>query len=421
MKIILIDDSKLMLAIAKKTIIENFYRIEIEAFTNPVLGFERICENNVDLVIIDLIMDKMSGIDMIKGIKNNDKLKHIKILVLTGVADYSVLTQCFELGVSDYITKPFNEYELIARVKNALREIGLQKKLAERIKNIKSEHKELVKANENLKITQSRLVQKEQMAGIGRLAAGIAHEINNPLGFVLSNFNTLSDYMEFIGKLMNKYDELKIDDKDVINYKIKNDYDFIVDDITEIIKDTNSGLNRVKEIVKSLKNFSRIDAFKEFSDYDVNEGIKETLIISKNEYKYIADVDIELNEIPHINAFGGEINQVILNLIINAGYAIKKKNETEIENKRGLISVRTTSTDKDIIIEISDDGCGMDKNTVTKIFTPFYTTKPVGTGTGLGLSITYDIIKNKHNGVLEVESSVGIGTKFTVILPIEQS
>ena len=415
-KIIIIDDSKFMLNIAKGIIVKNFYKIEVEAFLDPVVGFKRICENNVDLIITDLIMEEMSGIDIIRKVKEDDKLKHIKILVLTAIADYSTLKECYEIGASDYITKPFNELELIARVRNVLREIGLQKVLSKRLEDINIQHKEILRANKKLKITQSELVQKEQMAGIGQLAAGIAHEINNPLGYVLSNFSTLSGYLKFIYELMNKYDELKIENENIKNFKIENDYDFIVDDILDIIQDTNSGLGRVREIVKSLKAFSRIDTFKEFSDYDVNEGIKETLIISRNEYKYFADIKTELNEIPYIKAFGGQINQVILNIIINAVYAIKKKSEKE----KGVISIRTSSTDTDIIIEINDNGCGISEDKITKIFNPFYTSKPVGSGTGLGLSITYDIITNKHNGLIEVDSTVGVGTKFTIILPIEQ-
>ena len=417
-KIIIIDDSKFMLNIAKGIIIKNFYKIEVEAFLDPVLGFKRICENHVDLVITDLIMEKMSGIDIIRKVKEDDKLKHIKILVVTAVSDYSTLKECYEIGASDYITKPFNELELIARVRNVLREIGLQNTLSKRLEDINIQHKEILRANNKLKITQSELVQKEQMAGIGQLAAGIAHEINNPLGYVLSNFSTLSGYLKFIYELMNKYDELEIKNENIKNFKIENDYDFIADDILDIIQDTNSGLGRVREIVKSLKAFSRIDTFKEFSDYDVNEGIKETLIISRNEYKYFADIKTELNEIPYIKAFGGEINQVILNIIINAVYAVKKKNEKEKE--KGLISIKTSSTNTDIIIEISDNGCGISEDKITKIFNPFYTSKPVGTGTGLGLSITYDIITNKHNGLIEVDSTVGVGTKFTITLPIKQ-
>lgn len=272
-----------------------------------------------------------------------------------------------------------------------------------------------------MKITQSALIQKEQLAGIGQLAAGVAHEMNNPLGFIISNFNMLNQYIKIFLELMNKFDDLNLENDSIKKFKMENDYDFIIEDFAELLNDTNSGLNRLNGIVKSLKSFSRINDIKEFSEFDVNQGIKETLIITKNEYKYIADVETELAEISTILAFGGEINQVFLNLIINAVQAIKMKNneanEEDIKDERGKITIKTSETSDYVVIKITDNGCGMKKESFTKIFNPFYTTKPIGAGTGLGLSISYDVITNKHNGRIEVDSIIDVGTTFTIYLP----
>lgn len=417
MNIILIDDSRIILKIAEDIIHGGVQYNNLRAFTKPKKAMMYIRNHPVDLVLTDLVMPEMSGKDIITTIKQDAQLKHIKILMVTSINDYNMLAECFELGASDYITKPFDEYEFLARVKNAIREINLSRALAVQLKRVKEEQEELTEANRRLKITQAQLVQKEKMAGIGQLAAGVAHEINNPLGFILSNFDTLKEYMFFIKELVNRYENLNIEDEPIKTFKKENDYEFILEDIFEIINDTNDGLQRVKEIIKSLRHFSHIDVFKEYVPYNVNDGIKETLIIAKNEYKYVATVETDLDELPEIKAYGGEINQVILNMVINSVHAIKEK------GNEGLIKIKTEDLQNEeaVKITIEDNGIGMEPDTVSEIFNPFFTTKEVGVGTGLGLSITYDIITNKHKGTIDVHSQKGVGTTFEITLPYEQS
>lgn len=419
LKVVIVDDSRIMINVAKDIIEESRIVCSLKTFLNPVEALNYIKENEVDLVITDLVMPKMTGLELIEAIKNDEKLRVIKTLIVTSIDDSSKLSQAFEIGASDYITKPYNDYEFLARIENAIREIRLRKELAVQLKKTKAEHKKLYIANEQLRVTQAQLVQKEKMAGIGHLAAGVAHEINNPLGFILSNFETLEEYIFFIHGLMKKYDDLNLTNDEIEKFKKTHDYEFIINDIYEIIEDTGDGLNRVKEIIKSLRSFSRIDAFKEFVKYNLNEGIDETLIIAKNEYKYVAVIRKDLGEIPDIEAYAGEINQVILNILINAVHAIKA-NKENIEH--GLIEIKTEFiNESEVILSIRDNGCGMDKKTISKIFDPFFTTKDVGVGTGLGLSITYDIIANKHNGFIEVESYENVGTTIKITLPLKQS
>ncbi len=415
----MVDDSKIMLNVAMDIIEESEISCSLRTFLDPVEALEYIKKNAVDLVITDLVMPKLTGLEFIEAVKSHEQLMHIKMLIVTSIDDSTKLSQAFDLGASDYITKPYNDYEFLARIKNAIREIKLTKELAIQLKRTKEEHKKLYVANERLRVTQAQLIQKEKMAGIGQLAAGVAHEINNPLGFILSNFETLKEYISFIRELMKKYDDLGITDDSINQFKQSHDYEFIVNDIYEIIEDTNAGLDRVKEIIKSLRSFSRIDAFKEFVKYNLNEGIEETLIIAKNEYKYVAAIEKNLGEIPDVEAYAGEINQVILNIIINAVHAIKE-NKGKIDH--GLIKIKTELiNDESVHLSITDNGCGMDESTKSKIFDPFFTTKDVGVGTGLGLSITYDIITNKHSGSIEVESYKDIGTTINISLPLKQS
>lgn len=419
MKIVIVDDSKIILEVAKDIILESDLDLELETFIDPIKALDFIENHDVQIVISDLIMPKLKGTDILRKIKNDEKLKSIKVLILTSITEEDILSECFELGAFDYITKPFSNCEFIARIKNVMKEIELMNKLAVKLSEVEKNHKKILESNKKLKITQAQLVQREQMAGIGQLAAGVAHELNNPLGFVVSNFTILKDYTNVLLELLTKYEKTSdfLDDE-VINainaYKKEKDFEFIIEDIYELLSDTKSGLDRAKEIVKSLRSFSRIDTLKEYSEYDVNEGIRETLIIAKNEYKYIAKINLNLVDIPTIMAFSGEINQVILNVIMNAVHAIKDTNQDN-----GEIGIQTSHIDGKVIIEISDNGTGIEEETIKKIFNPFFTTKEVGEGTGLGLSICYDIVVNKHEGEMNVESSLGEGTKFIIELPIK--
>jgi signal transduction histidine kinase len=277
---------------------------------------------------------------------------------------------------------------------------------------------------EKIRLLQSQLVQQEKMAGIGQLSAGIAHEINNPLGYTQSNLDTLKKYLEkikfFLETLKNMEDTLQADNNDEVRGLIasiresrkKNKIDVIYDDIEDIIGESIIGLNRIEKIVKSLLGFSRTSISSELEDYDLNKGIKDTLAIANNEIKYFAKVVDDLGTIPYIRAFGSSINQVLLNLILNAVHAIKEV------PREGILTLKTFEKDGNIFCEITDNGIGIPKANFDHIFTPFFTTKPVGMGTGLGLSIAYDIIVNKHAGQIKVESELKTGTTFTLILPI---
>ena len=281
---------------------------------------------------------------------------------------------------------------------------------------------ELETALQKLKETQSKLFHQEKLAGIGQLSAGIAHEINNPLGFVSSNFNTLKKYIEKYNELLFAYREIKKTSsqqeivsklENIEEMERKNNIDFIIEDIQELISDSNEGLERVEEIVKGLRLFSRIDQAEKIEDYDLNEGIKNTLIVAKNEIKYLASVKENFQEIPQIKAVGGEINQVLLNIILNAVQAIEGKKM----NKLGEITISTLHDENYVYCEIEDDGIGIEETDLDQIFNPFFTTKTVGKGTGLGLSIAYDIIVYRHQGDIWTESKKGIGSKFVIKLP----
>jgi signal transduction histidine kinase len=276
---------------------------------------------------------------------------------------------------------------------------------------------ELEKTLSELKSAQSSILQQEKMASIGQLAAGVAHEINNPMGFIISNLNSLKKYTDKLVEFMN-LQSAAIDQLapqagvDAIAAEMQTrkktlKIDYILEDLGDMVDESLDGAERVKKIVQDLKSFSRLDE-SELKPADINEGLESTLHIVWNDLKYKATVRKEYGDIPLTVCNLGQLNQVFVNLLINAAQAIETKGE---------ILVKTTSNNDHITITIADTGIGIAADKVGRVFEPFYTTKEVGRGTGLGLSIAYDIVK-KHKGEIWAESEVGKGTTFTISIPI---
>ena len=285
---------------------------------------------------------------------------------------------------------------------------------------------DLIDSLYTLRKNQPKLVQQEKLASIGQLAAGIAHELNNPIGFISSNFTSLKSYIYVIKEYIQYYEEetSKMVQRDVSmgqllknlnTFKEKEKLEYIFHDIDDLVNESMEGIQRITEIVRSLRNFSRIDTESEIEQYDINDALESTLTVAKNEIKYVADVGKQYSEVPLIECVGGEINQVLLNIIVNAAQSIKSQNRED----RGYIEVRTFADEEYVYCKIKDDGPGMPKEILGKIYDPFFTTKEAGKGTGLGLSISYDIIVHKHRGDLIAESTVGKGTTFTIKIPIK--
>jgi hemerythrin-like metal-binding protein len=247
------------------------------------------------------------------------------------------------------------------------------------------------------------LLQAEKMASIGQLAAGVAHEINNPIGFVNSNLGTLEHYVTDLLRLAEHAAATPAGA--ALRQEI--DLDFLRTDTPDLVHESQDGLDRVRRIVASLKDFSRVDEA-EWQEADLLAGLESTLNVALHELKYKAELQRELAPLPRVRCIPAQLNQVFLNLLVNAVQAIPE---------HGTITLRSGTEAQRVWIEIADTGCGMDEETQRRIFEPFFTTKPVGTGTGLGMSLTWDIIK-KHGGSIDVNSTVGQGTTIRIWLPI---
>ncbi|MFP8780210.1 ATP-binding protein [Hydrogenophaga sp. RWCD_12] len=272
---------------------------------------------------------------------------------------------------------------------------------------------ELNETNHKLEEAQNQLLQQDKMASIGQLAAGVAHEINNPIGFVNSNVNTLKKYTQDLlaaqaalsaATLRSAQPELV---QECARIECAFELDFLRDDLPTLLEECSDGLDRVRRIVQDLKDFSRVD-HAEWLDADLNRGLESTLNVVRNELKYKADVVRRLGDIPLVFCLAAQLNQVFMNLIVNAAHAITDK---------GTITIATGMEGDWVWVQIEDDGCGMPSDIKRRIFEPFFTTKAVGKGTGLGLSLSFSIVQ-KHRGTIEVQSEPGVGTAFRVWLPI---
>lgn len=286
----------------------------------------------------------------------------------------------------------------------------MSEKVALRERALKESYEKLSNINNELKQSESQLVQSEKMASIGVLAAGVAHEINNPIGFIRSNLEVLEDYFSDIEKYYHEFNDTLASEEDKENHKKlakKYELEFLFDDTPPLIKSSISGVDRVSEIVKNLKTFARIDQIDKALT-DINEGLSATLNMVHNELKYNCKVHVDLQTLPRVHVFPGKLNQVFMNLLINAGQSI---------TDNGDIFVRTFVDEGNIVIEIEDTGSGIEPEYIGQIFTPFYTSKPIGEGTGLGLSISHQIIE-QHNGKITVKSELGKGSCFSVYIPI---
>lgn len=285
---------------------------------------------------------------------------------------------------------------------------------------LQSQHAELETAYSELKKAQSQILQREKMASIGQIAAGVAHEINNPMGFIMSNLTTLGKYtsklIEFIKKQEETIETLASGcSKELASQCISNiqetynklKINLIKEDISNLLKESLDGADRISKIVQNLKSFARVDEI-QWKLANINKCIENAVSIIWNELKYKVTINYEFGDIPDIYCNPAELNQVIMNLLLNASQAIESQ---------GLIEIKTWQEDSNVFISIKDNGCGIADEHINRIFEPFFTTKDVGKGTGLGLSISYDIIK-RHDGDITVKSKLDEGTTFTIRLPI---
>ncbi|MBW2339985.1 MAG: PAS domain S-box protein [Deltaproteobacteria bacterium] len=332
------------------------------------------------------------------------------------------------IEISTAVTEFDGKRALVCYIRDVTEKLAAEQQLKDYSQNlermVEERAAELKKTLTDLQNAQSQLIQSEKMASIGQLAAGVAHEINNPVGFVQSNLGTIAEYWEDLMKLLNQYRVLETGLakekniggdgtlrkalENIQNQRDKIDLGSILNDYKNVINESLEGMARVTKIVSDLKDFAHVDKA-EIEHTDLNKGIESTLNIAWNELKYKAEVIKDFGNIPLVKCYPQRLNQVFMNLLVNAAHAIEDKGE---------IRITTRHDNGHVEIRISDTGCGIPPDVLTKIFDPFFTTKEVGKGTGLGLNVAYNIIQ-RHKGTILVESEVGKGTTFTIRLQTE--
>ncbi len=350
-----------------------------------------------------------------EAVKNKD-YKEVFVPV-RGKDELSELAEAF----NQLVERLKEEYEQRQRAQDELKELNtlLEEKVKDRTSLLNQKNYQLEETNKDLKEAQVQLLQAEKMASVGQLAAGVAHEINNPVGFVSSNISTLSEYVATYQMIFSQI-QVVIDQKDEnkraaslieLEKMLGNqDMAFINEDISDLLSDSREGLQRVAEIVKGLKLFSRVDS-DQMQKHNINDCVRTTLAMVNNQLKYICTVETHLGRIPDVEMNVGKISQVITNLLINAGQAI------EATGKNGRIIITTCTVGEFVELRVEDSGCGIPPSHLDKLFNPFFTTKPEGQGTGLGLSISFGIAQ-EHGGMLSATSTEGDGSTFTLALPI---
>ena len=429
MKILIAEDDSASRRLLE-TLLSN-WQYEVTSCVDGNEAWEALKSDDApSLVILDWMMPGIDGIEVCSRVRAARASHLTYIIMLTAIDTRDDVIEALSMGADDFLSKPFDRGELRVRLQVGKRILGLQDQFVQQEREARNRAEDLVaertielsEANIKLKEQQAKLVHAEKMGAIGQLAAGIAHEINNPVSFITNNISSLKEYVEIFSELIGHCEvllkkmeggvgreEIEESVAQIKQFSQRENIPYILSDTTQLIADTQEGVGRVRDIVQSLKNFAHPNS-EEPEEADVNEGIESAIRIAWNEIKYKAELDKNLGELPIIKCHLGELNQVFLNLLINAAQAIEHS---------GRIGVESAYRDGEIVVSVSDTGIGISEEKLPRIFEPFYTTKDVGQGTGLGLAISYGIVE-KHGGRIEVDSKVGEYTRFIVHLPVSK-
>ena len=424
--ILVVDDTPANLAILSEAL--NDADFEVAIATDGELAISQAKLSLPSLVLLDVMMPGMDGFETCRRLKGSKVTKNIPIIFMTALSDSIDKVKGLSLGAVDYVTKPFQEAELIARVRTQLKLYHLTEHLEHQVTERTAE---VQQALQQLQLSQVQLVQSEKMAALGKLVAGVAHEINNPLNFIHANLNHMEEYTQIFLNFIELYQKNYPNPVDDIQEQAEDvNLSFIRSDVIKILASMKIGTKRIREIVLSLRNFSRIDEA-EFKAVDIHEGIESTLIILQHRFKVQPkgpEIQLirEYDKLPLVECYSGLLNQVFMNILANAIDSLEEANaklaDQQIQDRPNKIIIRTSIIDTESVqIMVIDNGCGIPENIRRYIFDPFFTTKPVGKGTGMGLSISYQIITEKHKGQLKCFSEVGQETKFVIQIPIHQS
>lgn len=421
--ILVVDDTITNLEIISTELIASGFNV-VTAI-NGEQAIEKIQSQLPDLILLDVMMPRMDGFETCKNLKANPLTHDIPVIFMTGITDTDSKVNGLSLGAVDYITKPFQKEEVLARIKTHLQLRSLTKNLE---KMVAERTAKLDNALRELQEFQVQLVKQEKMSVLGQLVTGIAHEINNPVSCIYGNLGHSLAYFQNMINVLDLYHHHYPEPATEIQEEITAiDLEYIRYDLPNLISAMKEGIQRIREISSGLRIFSRADTENKVK-CNIHEGIDSTLLILKHRLKGSEncppiEVIKHYGDLPLIECFPGQLNQVFMNLLANAIDAIEEANIglsiDQLQKKSHHIIIKTilNNNKNQVVIKIKDNGVGMSNEIQQRIFDHLFTTKYVGKGTGLGLSIAQQIVVQKHYGSLDVSSVIGEGSEFTITIP----
>jgi signal transduction histidine kinase len=415
--ILIVDDTPDNLRFLSSLLLNEGYNVR--KATNGQMALTAVKTVPPDLILLDVNMPGMSGYEVCEHLKKDSQTSSVPVIFLSALDDVMDKVKAFQVGGADYITKPFKIEEVLARIQNQLTIRNLQNEL-------RTQNTQLQQALNELKKAQAQLVQKEKMLGLGQLTAGMAHEINNSIGFVSSNLEPASKYIQDLLNLINLYQQEYPNPSIPIQETIQEiDLDFLSLDIKKIMGSMQTGAERISTMILALRIFSRLNE-SDIKAVDIHEGLDSTLLLLQHRLrKEMKCPEIKVikqyGNLPLVTCYASQLNQVFFNLLNNAIDAIDsglEKGITELSSPTIWINTELTAY-KTVKIQIKDNGIGIDEKVRSRLFNPFFTTKPVGQGSGLGLVTSYEIVVEKHKGELRCNSLPGQGAEFTIEIPVQ--
>ncbi|MBD2339697.1 response regulator [Calothrix sp. FACHB-156] len=413
--VMLIDD-QLIIGEAVCQILASEPKISFHYISDPTQAIQEAIALSPTVILLDLVMPEMDGLMLLRWFRSHPATRDIPIVMLSSKEEAKVKAEAFAAGANDYLIKLPDPVELIARIRYHSKAYNNLKALTTATINAQLQAKQLEHTVKQLQTTQVQLVQTEKMSSLGRMVAGLAHEINNPINFMQGNFKYLDNHIQSLVALIQAYQQEYPQFNAVIEEKASDiNLEFILEDLPKILTSMKIGSERISEMILSLRNFARLDQAGS-KKVNIHEGIESTLLLLKHRIRQDIQIVKDYSNIPLVECYPAELNQVFMNVLNNAIDAVLEQHN-KAQEKQIIIKTKITEL-ATVKITISDNGIGIKPEIQAKIFDPFFTTKPVNKGTGLGLSISYQIIE-EHQGKISLKSELGHGTEFVIEIPVQ--